>query len=94
MIIINPFTVVVNPFTRVAIITRELYRYVNPTGEITTIQLQFNDLDEWFSFEIDGKLYDAHFLYDNEFTFNIYRVNENNHNDYSECLVESLKILY
>ena len=92
MVVIKPFTVVVNPFTRVATITKEEY----PTGEVTNIEIQFNDLDEWHSFNIDDKVYDAHFLYDydDEFSFNIYPVDEDNHNDYTECLVETLEILY
>jgi len=48
MIVIKPFTVIVNPFTRVATITKEEY----PTGEINEIEIQFNDLDEWYSFNI------------------------------------------
>jgi len=90
MIVIKPFTVIVNPFTRVATITKEEY----PTGEINEIEIQFNDLDEWYSFNIGDKIYDAHFLYDDEFSFNIYPVDENNHNDYKECLVEKLEIVY
>lgn len=86
----KPFTVVVNPFTRVANITKEGY----PTGEVINIELQFNDLDEWYSFNIGHKVYDAHFLYEDEFSFNIYPVDEDNHNDYTECLVEKLEILY
>ena len=90
MIVIKPFTVVVNPFTRVATITKENYL----SGEVTNVEIEFNDLDEWYSFSIDDKMYDAHFLYDDEFSFYIYPVDKNNNNDYTECLVEKLEILY
>ena len=90
MIVVKPFTVTVNPFTRRAVIYKEEY----PSGESYTLEIQFNDLDEWYSFNIGDKMYDAHFLYEGEFSFNIYPVDENNHNDYAECLVETLNISY
>jgi hypothetical protein len=57
-------------------------------------ELYFRDLDEWQSFEMDGKVYDVHFLYEDNFSLNIYEVKENGSADYRECLVYVLEIVF
>jgi len=91
MIVVKPFTVTVNPFTRTATITKEEY----PSGETYTIEIEYTDLDEWCGFSIGDKEYDSHFLYEGgNFSFNIYPVKADNAVDYMECLVETLNIVY
>ena len=61
-------------------------------------ELYFRDLDEWQSFEMDGKVYDVHFLYEDDFTLNIYEVKFKGGSagcaDYKECLVYLLDITF
>jgi hypothetical protein len=98
------FEVAVDPFRRSAHIARiregqELEvdpakrRYGNVLYDVIH-ELYFRDLDEWQSFEIDGKYYDVHFLYEDDFTLNIYEVKENGSADYRECLVYLLDITF
>jgi hypothetical protein len=102
------FEVAVDPFRRSAHIARiregqELEkdpakrRYGNVLYDVIH-ELYFRDLDEWQSFEIDGKHYDVHFLYEDDFTLNIYEVKFKGGSagcaDYKECLVYLLDITF
>ena len=63
------FTIAVNPFLRTAEITHK----------VETIEMNFQDLDEWNAFRMDGKDFDIHFYYDEEFSVSIYdQTNTNN----------------
>ena len=98
------FEVTVNPFERSVHIGRikegqELE--INPAkrrnGDLRydfVEELYFRDLDEWQSFEMDGKYYDVHFLYEDDFSLNIYEVKENGSADYRECLVYLLDVIF
>ena len=88
------FKVKVNPFSRSAEITK---------GD-TTLELFFNELDEWQAFNMADdtdsnhptRYYDAHFLYEGEgeFSFDIYPVNKDYQIDHTNNLVESITISY
>ena len=89
------FDVVVNPFTRESIIT-------NPHDGFFAIKLRFKELDDWTSFTYRDDIYDVHFYYDEEFSFEIYpmppksndeQVNAYNEN-FSESLTNKLEIKY
>ena len=57
------FTTTINAFTKEVRIK---------AGEVC-FEIQFTDLDEWYSFEFEGQVYDVHFHYDEKLWFNIYR---------------------
>ena len=60
------FNVVVNAFLRTAEITHK----------DETIEMNFEDLDEWNTFKMGGRDFDIHFLYDEEFSVSIYDVQD------------------
>ena len=80
------FKVKVNPFSRSAEITK---------GD-TTLELFFDELDEWQAFNMGDDVYDAHFLYEGEgeFSFDIYPVSKDYQIDHTNNLVESITISY
>lgn len=89
------FNVVVNPFTKESIIT-------NPHDKYFALKLMFKELDDWTSFTYQETIYDVHFYYDGEFSFEIYpmahksndeQVNAYNEN-FSESLTNKLEIKY
>lgn len=78
----------INPFTREAEIT-----IVNK-NVTHIVKLYFDDLDEWQGFKVDGRCYDAHFLFEesNHFFFDVYLVKEDTQNEYNVNLVKQLTI--
>lgn len=40
------------------------YRHVVLTDDCDTVEIQFEDLDEWQSFAMSGGIYDIHFQYE------------------------------
>ncbi len=66
----NEFNIVVNPFIHEAIIVT----LINNCTYVET--LYYNDCDYWSSFEIGGKSYDIHFLFDSNFIVSIYATSE------------------
>jgi hypothetical protein len=78
----------INPFTREAEIT-----IVNK-NVTHIVKLYFDDLDEWQGFKVDGRCYDAHFLFEdsNHFFFDVYLVKEGIQNNYDLNLVKQLTI--
>lgn len=65
------FNVEVNPFLHTVSINTE----VNDC--VYTICTGYESLDDWNSFEIAGKTFDIHYLYEAEFLISIYPVEEN-----------------
>jgi hypothetical protein len=65
------FKIEVNPFKRKVVINSKI-------GEILyTKIIYYEDIDEWNSFEFDGKTFDIQFHYDAEFLVSVYPVEEN-----------------
>jgi hypothetical protein len=60
------FKVFVNSFFRTAEITHK----------DETIEMNFETLDEWNAFKMNGKDFDIHFHYDEEFSVSIYDVQD------------------
>lgn len=81
------FNVTVNPFLSLAVINTEINN-VNYTTEII-----FSDLDEWNTFDFEGKIFDIHYHYDSGFNLSIYPVNENKV-DYEHPCETNLNIKY
>ena len=71
------FKVEVNPFLKKAIINTKI-----DAIDYTKI-IYYEDIDEWSSFEFNGKIFDIQFHYDSEFMVSIYHV-ENNKVDYNK----------
>ena len=71
------FKAIVNPFLQEVKLTCKDKKI---TQEIV---FNYENIDEWNSFEIDGKIYDIQFHYDAEFLISIYPV-ENNKVDFSK----------
>jgi hypothetical protein len=67
------FKVEVNPFLREAVITSRINK------KIHVEVLNYEDIDEWQGFVMDGKLFDIHFYYDKTFEVSIYPLKENSH---------------
>jgi hypothetical protein len=102
------FEVTVNPFKRSVHIGRikegqelEIDPAKRRNGNVLydfVEELYFRDLDEWQSFEMDGKYYDVHFLYEDDFSLNIYEVKFKGGSagwaDYRECLVYVLDVIF
>jgi hypothetical protein len=61
------FDVKVNAFTRSA-------TFVSNINGCEYIRVLYFELDEWNSFEMDGNLFDVHFMYDEKFSVYIYPV--------------------
>ena len=57
---------IVNPFTREV-------ELIHNDEQLT---LYFDDLDEWCSFNFGEQIFDAHFHYDEVFSFSVYAVDE------------------
>lgn len=78
----------INPFTREAEIT-----IVNK-NVTHIVELYFDDLDEWQGFEVDGRCYDSHFIYEdgNNFNFEVYLVKKDGHNSYDVNLVKQVTL--
>ncbi len=79
------FNAIVNPFLHEVKLTCK--------DKKTTHEIVFNyeSIDEWNSFEIDGKTFDIQFHYDAEFLISIYPV-ENNKVDFSKS--QNVKIKF
>jgi len=63
---ITNFKVEVNPFLRMAIVK------TNVNDCERSFAMYYKDVDEWNSFSLDGKIFDIHFDYDEEFSVSIY----------------------
>lgn len=73
----------VNPFTREVEITYN--------GEMLTIT--FRQIDEWCRFNFGDKSFDAHFQYDDGFSFSVYANDEyTQENFYQNNLIKEIKI--
>lgn len=62
---------ILNPIVRCVTIVHKANDVVH------TRELFFKDLDEWGGFDIDGKEYDCHFIYDERVGFYVYDVTDN-----------------
>jgi hypothetical protein len=69
---------IVNPFLRTVTI-------INQT-------IQFDDLDEWSSFTMDGRHYEIHFFYDDKFELSVYAIDFDGEVDYNTNLIK--KVIY
>jgi hypothetical protein len=65
------FKVEVNPFLRKAVISSKIREI------LYTKIIYYEDIDEWNSFEFDGKTFDIQFHYEAEFLVSIYSVEKN-----------------
>lgn len=79
---------VINPFTREVIITS--------ADEMHTTTLQFDELDEWYSFSFDNKQYDCHFQYDSDLKqdeyVNVYAIDEDGEPNWQWNLINKVTI--
>ena len=76
------FKVEVNPFLRKAIIKTT----INDVEYLR--QRYYDNVDEWNSFTLDGKIYDIHFDYDEDFSVSIYPYTSENDKYRNSCQVE------
>jgi hypothetical protein len=76
------FKVEVNPFIREAIIKS----IINDVEH--TLEMYYEDVDEWNGFMLDGKHFDIHFDYDEEFSVSIYEIKDNIARYDNSCEVE------
>lgn len=53
------------------------------------LTLFFDDLDEWCSFNFGEQIFDAHFHYDETFSFSVYAVNEHGEQLYKDLIIET-----
>jgi hypothetical protein len=78
------FDVAINPFTRKIIIvnleSKDSYVYT------------YEDIDEWFSYSFQNRMYDFHILYDDGLDFSIYPV-INNKGDYTKSVPYNLDVI-
>lgn len=71
------FKVELNPFKQKAIVS------TNISGQLHSVEIYYEDIDEWNSFKINGQEFDIQFHYDDEFLVPIYPI-EDNKVDYSK----------
>ena len=76
------FKVEVNPFLREVIIKST----INDVEH--TLEMYYEDADEWNAFMLYGKHFDIHFYYDEEFTVSIYQIENNTARYTNLCEVE------
>jgi|GEM_PF-2347523 len=62
------FDITVNPFTR------KLKIMVLMDNEVHDVEMYFEDLDRWGSFEINNNIFDIHCLYDESFSVSVYPI--------------------
>lgn len=53
------------------------------------LTLFFDDLDEWCSFNFGEQIFDAHFHYDEVFSFSVYAVNPHGEQLYKNLITET-----
>lgn len=76
------FKVEINPFKQKATVSTKV------NNQSHTVEIYYEDIDEWNSFKVNGQEFDIQFHYDAEFLVSIYPI-ENDRIDYSKtCEVE------
>ena len=77
------FNVIINPFKQRMCV----YARVNKV-ECETL-IDYLELDEWHSFDFNGRLYDLHLLYEEDVSVSIYDATDGHPSDYNApCLVK------
>jgi hypothetical protein len=73
------FKVTINPFLQTMTVEGSLHNLIKDEVELT-----YNEIDEWNSFEMFGYKYDIHFLYDTRPEVSIYEIQEFVDDNYTE----------
>lgn len=64
----------------------------------SSAHLNFDDIDEWQGFTLDGKIYDCHFNYESDSEainyVSVYAIDENGEPDWQWNLVDEVTIKY
>lgn len=84
----SEFKVTINPFLQTITIEGRLHNLINQEIELT-----YNELDEWNSFELFGDMYDIHLLYDTKPQVSIYQVVEFIGDQYTEKVTRDVTLI-